>query len=127
MTSLDVYPYYIADNNITLFNSKFWHNDVNGSLSANDIALYAHDYSAKINYLLITDNPNCIVNNVSIFDNLSSALNNHAIFIKTNDGKKDYTNLQGILEVTAVNPFIYKKEKLTANPIDIAYVHSTYA
>ena len=127
MTSLDVYPYYIADNNITLFNSKFWHNDVNGTLSSSDIALYAHDYSAKVDYLLITDSPNCIINNVSTFETLSTALSNHAIFIKTDDGKKDYTNLQGILDITAVKPFIYKKDKLTANPTSIAYVHSTYA
>lgn len=126
MTSLDVYPYYIADNNITMFETKFWHNNINDALSTNDISSYAHDYSAKIDYLLMSDDPSYIINNVSTFNKLNIALNNHSIYIKTQEGKKDYTNLQGILEVNAVNPLVYQKKKLTSNPDKLAYVHSTY-
>lgn len=125
---LEKWPYYIPEGYITIANPVLYYNNTWNYATSNVIDGIISNYKDCINGYYITDDPKYIRNSVGTFSDLTAALQNHAIYIKTAEGKKDYTNLAGIIEMTAIEPILYKKFKLTDSSVKVeGYVHSTYA
>lgn len=127
-TIATTYPYYFSEDSISLENPFFWHNNEHDRATNSNLSNYSYDYSKCIQAFLVTDDPSCIISEVATFDDLQNQINNScAIYIKTADGKKDYTTLKNVLTLSVIEPIKYTTNKLTSNPIEKGYVHSTYA
>ena len=119
------YPYYFNDGNITLLRPFFWYNNNHDAATNSVISANSYDYSKCINAYLVTDSPSCIISETSSFSTLKDVINNCAIYIKTADGKKDYTTLSNVLTLSVVEPIEYLKPKFKEGN-GKGYVHSTY-
>lgn len=129
------YSYYRKKNKLTLVDPYFWHNYDAADAANGDIDAYAYDYSPAIESFLSTDDPGCIPNTIGTFDDLKKAVLSCAIYIKTDEGKKDYTMYSNLLSISVIEPIIYykneglgKAENRTDKKKEVAlgYVHPSY-
>ncbi len=127
-TIKSTYPYYFSEDSISLESPFFWYNNDHDRATNSNLSNYSYDYSKCINAFLVTDDPSCIISEVSTFADLQNQINNCAIYIKTADGKKDYTTLKNVLTLSVVEPITYTVNSLIEkNTVKKGYVHSTYA
>lgn len=119
--------YYASPNKITINDPYFFFDSSWGYGTSSIYDSKLSNYKSCTERLLFTDNEKYIKNRVGTFNKLKTALNNHSVYIKTAEGKKDYTSLNGIIEMSVVEPILYVKNKLTSNRKETGYVHPTYA
>ncbi len=129
------YSYYMKKNNLTLVEPYFWHNYDAVMASNGDIDMYAYNYSPSIESFISTDDPAAIPNTVGTFSDLKKAVSSCAIYIKTTEGKKDYTTYNNLLNINVIEPIVYYKHEglgKTGTRIDkkkeiaLGYVHPSY-
>lgn len=118
-----IHPGYITINDPVISYDSSW------GYATSEIYDYAvYNNNDFIEKLLFTDNKDYIKNNIGTFEDLKNDLQNHSVYIKTSEGKKDYTNLTGIIEMSIVEPIKYKKTQLLSDKQkEFGLVHPTYA
>lgn len=130
-----LYGYYSHKNYLTAVKPYLWHNEFHELATNTSIHNYCHDYNPSIESFLITDDPTAIPNKIGSFSDLKNAVNSCSIFVKTAEGKKDYTTFDNLLNITVIEPIKYiKYEGLgleTERPdkkkeVELGYVHPSY-
>lgn len=126
--SIKTEGYYIHPGYITI-NDPIISYDSSWGYATSEIYDYvAYNNNDFIERLLFTDNKEYIKNNIGTFEDLKNDLQNHSVYIKTAEGKKDYTNLTGIIEMSVIEPIKYKKNQLLSDKQkEFGFVHPTYA
>lgn len=130
-----LYGYYSHENYLTAVNPYLWHNEFHELATNNSLHNFCHDYNPSVESFLITDDPTAIPNKIGSFSDLKNAVKSCSIFVKTAEGKKDYTTFDNLLNITVIEPIKYiKYEGLgleTERPdkkkeIELGYVHPSY-
>ena len=128
------FPYYHIENYITGINPLIWFNNECNDATNSGIEDMTSVLNNHINAYLITDDPSNIVSSNASYKELSKVINNCVIYVKTDNGLKDFTNVNKLLDIDIVDPLTYYKYKnIEANRFPdknktiFGRVHSTYA
>lgn len=128
------YPYYHVKDYITGISPVIWY-DADGKDATNaGIEDLASIVGNHINTYLLVDNANNVVASNASYDNFKKVVNNCSIYVKTDNGLKDFTNVTNLLNIEIVDPIPYYKYKniehnknTNENRTKIGTVHPTYA
>ena len=130
------YSYYMHKNYLTVVSPVLWHNELHGDATNSNINNYCYEYNPSLETFLITDDPTSIPNKIGTFDNLKNAIKSCAIYVKTPEGRKDYTTFTGLLNIEVLEPIkYYRYEGLgkagtridKKKEVELGYVHPSYA
>ena len=131
-----LYGYYDHEKYITTVNPRLWYNEFHETATSTSIHNHCYDYNPSIEAFLITDDPTAIPNNIGSFSDLAKAVNSCSIYVKTAEGKKDYTTFANLLNISIIEPIKYLKfeglgldsERIDKKKeIELGYVHPSYA
>lgn len=119
--------YYSNQDKITLVEPYLFYDSSWGYTTSEVYDLKLGNHKSCTQRILFTDDKKYITNRIGTFADLNESLSNHSVYVKTVEGKKDYTNLKGIIEMSAVEPVLYIKNRMSSDRRELGYVHSTYA
>ena len=138
------FPYYARTGYLTPINPFIWHNNVDAKynyheeLSNGAIDKYAYDLSDTKDCILYTDDIASAPTNKRSVGQLNEMLGNYSVYVKTENGTKNYSTVKNLLSIEIVDPIEYNRDFLftrqrdkklseDGKPTKTYKVHSTYA
>ena len=128
------FPCYHAENYLTGINPVIWFNAGCKDATNSDIEDLASVLENHINTYIVADRASNVVSSNASYDELVKVINNCAIYVKTDNGLKDFTKVSKLLNIEIIDPLTYYKYKniesnksANKNKVRLGSVHSTYA
>lgn len=115
----NTFPYY-DQGGLKIIAATTWYDVTNSYFSDANMEQASPKIGPTYNSYLFTDTIDYVYPITNTYQELKDACSSYAVFLKTDNGKKDFTNISSLLEISVIDPVVYVQD------VKKYAVHSTY-